>query len=470
MGRLDNRFFPLLLDVIDQSIFTISRAGRITYFNRAAEKVTGYSADEVIGKKCAEVFKTELCDRGCPLQMTIESGQRVVDRRLRIRRKNGRSLPVAITTAVLATKDGHVLGGVEVIKDLSPLHHLKRQLDGRYCFEDIVSKNNEMRQIFELLPMVAQSDSTVLITGASGTGKELVAKAIHHQSTRAKKPFVAVNCAAMPETLMESELFGYVKGAFTDAKRDKPGRIAQADGGTLFLDEVGDLPLQVQVKLLRFLQERAYEPLGATFTTRADVRVISATHRNLTAMVEAGSFRQDLFYRLNVMEISLPPLCDRCEDIPLLVDHFIQRFRGLTGKKIQGIESAAIAALMRYSFPGNIRELENLIERAFILCQGAMIGVQHLPNDVRRQADANGNGANGSGGNGVRGNGTFASGAAATAHSPEAPGGDPLRDAERDAITAALRRNRGNRTRTAAELGIHRSTLIRKIKRYAIRG
>jgi DNA-binding NtrC family response regulator len=258
---------------------------------------------------------------------------------------------------------------------------------------------------------------------------------------------------------MESELFGYVKGAFTDAKRDKPGRIAQADGGTLFLDEVGDLPLQVQVKLLRFLQERAYEPLGATFTTRADVRVISATHRDLGEMVAEGSFRQDLFYRLNVMEIGLPPLRERGEDVPLLVEHFIQRFRGITGKKIQRIDDRALAVMMRYSFPGNIRELENLVERAFILCQGPTIMMEHLPAEVRKLAQANGAPGNGSSpANGVASRGAVASTALA----------DPLQKAEREAISVALRRNRGNRTRAATELGIHRSTLIRKIKRYGL--
>jgi transcriptional regulator with PAS, ATPase and Fis domain len=262
---------------------------------------------------------------------------------------------------------------------------------------------------------------------------------------------VAVNCAAMPETLIESELFGYIKGAFTDAKRDKPGRIAQADGGTLFLDEVGDLPLKIQVKLLRFLQERAYEPLGATFTTRADVRVISATHRNLEKMVEEGAFRQDLFYRLNVMQFHLPPLCERPEDIPLLAQHFIRRFRHITGKRIEGLADDALSVMLHYAFPGNIRELENVIERAFILCQGPVITVEHLPSTMVETLMSQG------GGNGE---------AARVRAQVDL---DPLKQAERKTIRDALRRNRGNRSRTAADLGIHRSTLIRKIKLYGIR-
>jgi len=443
MAQLDSRFFPLLLDVIDQSIFTIDPDGVISFFNRAAEELTGYQAGEIIGKRCADIFRTELCTGGCPLRRTIQSGQRVIDRRVRITARDGRSIPVSVSTALLCTDQGEVLGGVEVIKDLSHLVHLKRQLDGKYCFEDIISRNEQMQRIFGLLPLVAQSDSTVLILGDSGTGKELVAKAIHHQSNRSDRPFVAVNCAAMPETLMESELFGYIKGAFTDAKRDKPGRIAQADGGTLFLDEVGDLPLNIQVKLLRFLQERAYEPLGATFTTRADVRIVSATHRDLPQMVAAGSFRQDLFYRLNVMQFRLPPLGERREDIPLLVQHFVRRFRHMTGKKIEGMADEALSALLSYPFPGNIRELENLIERAFILCQGPEITTEHLPGNVLNQQRAS---------------------------EPLCAGNilDPLQRAECQTIRESLRRNDGNRSRTALDLGIHRSTLIRKIKIYGI--
>jgi PAS domain S-box-containing protein len=450
-SQLDERYFPLLLDVIDQCIFTIDKHGVVTFFNRAAEELTGYRAGEIIGKNCASIFRTELCTGDCPLKRTIESGQRVVDRRVRIRAKDGRSIPVSVTTAMLCTGEGEVIGGVEVIKDLSSLVHLKRQLDGKYCFEDIISKNDRMQRIFNLLPLVAKSDSTVLILGASGTGKELVAKAIHHQSNRNDRPFVAVNCAAMPETLIESELFGYIKGAFTDAKRDKPGRIAQADGGTLFLDEVGDLPLKIQVKLLRFLQERAYEPLGATFTTRADVRVLSATHRDLEQMVEQGTFRQDLFYRLNIMQFHLPSLHERPEDIPLLVQHFVRRFRHITGKKIEGISDEALSLMLHYAFPGNIRELENMIERAFILCQGPLVTVEHLPSTmVERVVDEEG------------GNGTAARPALAMDL-------DPLKQAERKTIRDALRRHKGNRSRAAADLGIHRSTLIRKIKLYGIR-
>jgi len=448
VGKLDARYFPLLLDVIDQGIFTVDREGVITSFNRCAETTTGYSSEEVIGRPCREVLRSDLCDQACPLRRTLESGQKLVDRRVRIRTKDGRSLPVSVTTAVLATETGRVLGGVEILTDLSPLEHLQRQLDGKYCFEDIISRSPKMQEIFALLPMVAASESTVLVLGESGTGKELLAKAIHHQSPRKHQPFVAVNCAAVPETLMESELFGYMRGAFTDAKRDKPGRIAQADGGTLFLDEVGDLPLSIQVKLLRFLQERSYEPLGATFTTRADVRIICATNRRLQEMVATGGFRQDLYFRLNVMQIELPPLRERIEDVPLLAQHFVQRYRRVTGNRIEGIEEQAMTALTHYGFPGNIRELQNIIERAFILCREPKITLQALPESVLRASPQ-----------------ARSAGAGADASSEPL---DPLQESERNTILSVLLRHEGNRSRAATELGIHRSTLIRKIKRYGI--
>jgi transcriptional regulator with PAS, ATPase and Fis domain len=284
---------------------------------------------------------------------------------------------------------------------------------------------------------VAESKSTILITGPSGTGKELLAKAIHNHGQTRKRSFVAVNCAALPETLLESELFGYRKGAFTDARRDRPGRIAQAEGGTLFLDEIGDLSKALQVKLLRFLQEKNYEPLGSTTTVKADVRVITATHRDLAAMVRDGMFRKDLYFRLNVLQITLPPLNRRREDIPLLTRHFIQRFREATGKAIQDLSPRALAALMRYDFPGNIRELENIIERAFILCNKREIELDSLPPEVAGQEAAGG--------------------------SPEITGGS-LDFLEYEAIRSALARHGGNRTRAAKELGIHRTTLIRRLR------
>jgi PAS domain S-box-containing protein len=445
---LDIRYLPLLLDVLDVGIFTIDQNGVITFFNKAAEEITGYRSDDVVGTRCAALFRTEHCATCCPLRHTMQSGEPVKDQRVVIQGGSGRAVLVSVTTAVLSTKDGAVLGGVEVLKDLSLVEQLRRQLDGRYRFEDIISRSPRMQEIFGLLPLVANSDSSLLIVGASGTGKELVARAIHHQSPRRDNPFVAVNCAAMPDTLIESELFGYVKGAFTDARRDKPGRIAQADGGTLFLDEIGDLPLAVQAKLLRFLQEMVYEPLGATFSTRADVRIVSATNKNLERMVESGAFRRDLYFRLNVMQIELPPLSERREDLPLLAQHFIERFRGTTGKPIQLMDERALAALQDYPFPGNVRELENLIERAFLVCRGSVITYEHLPPTVLRYVESRA--------------------AAPAPHLTRSTGGDPVAAAERQLIEETLATHGGNRSHAAAALGIHRSTLIRKLHRFGL--
>ena len=439
--RLDPRYSSLILDSVSQGIFTINARSEITTFNRAAQRITGYREEEVLGRKCSSVFKTNLCDTACPLRKSISSREKIRGHRVIIRAKNGRPIPISIATYPLETRTGKLLGGVEVFEDLSSLVAMQRKLDDKYRFDDIVSKNVEMERIFELLPLVAESESTVLVSGESGTGKELVAKAIHNHGARSKGPFVAISCAAMPDTLLESELFGYKKGAFTDAKRDKPGRISQADGGTLFLDEIAELAKPLQVKLLRFLQERCYEPLGATSTVRADVRVISATNRNLSEMVQQGEFREDLYFRLNVVEVKLPPLRERSEDIPLLAHHFVRRFRTAGRRHIEGIEDDALALLVRYPFPGNIRELENIIERAFVVCQGNFIDVRSLPDSVRQ-------------------------------HQPEGkPGtgrGALLQTSEARLIARTLKKHRGNRTRAAEELGIHRVTLFRKMKKYML--
>ncbi len=440
--RLDSRYFPLILDSVRQGIFTVNGSSQITTFNRAACEITGFDEEEVLGKFCRDVFRSDLCDTVCPMRRTIDTREEVRNREATILTKDGRPVPISVTTTPLLTKTGKFVGGVEVFQDLRQLHSLKRELDEKYRFQDIVSKNAEMRRIFRLLPLVAESNSTILVTGESGTGKELIAKAIHNSGPRKNGPFVAVNCAAMPENLLESELFGYKKGAFTDAKQNKPGRIAQAEGGTLFLDEVADLAKPLQVKILRFLQELTYEPLGSNESMKADVRIIAATNRNLGRLVSDGEFREDLFFRLNVMEIRLPPLCRRTEDIPLLVQHFIRRFQITSNRSIQGIDDEALAQLMRYPFPGNIRELENIIERAFILCTGERIHNDNLPDYISRNQEDH----------------------------PSANGRsmDKLAHAERDAILQTLEKHGGNRTRAAQELGIHRVTLVRKLKKFGI--
>ena len=438
---LDNRYFPLILDVLEAGVFTVDPSGTITSFNRAAERITGYSAGDVIGTRCSEVFRTDLCDKVCPLSVSISLRRTSRNHEVHIQGKNGHPIPISISTAPLVTREGRLLGGVEVFRDMSQIVDLKRRLDDQYRLADIIGKSPVMRRIFELLPLVADSHSNVLVTGPSGTGKELVARTIHSLGPRKRKPFVAINCAAIPDTLLESELFGYKKGAFTDAWKDKPGRIESAEGGTLFLDEVADLPGVTQVKVLRFLQDRVYEPLGTNRPVKADVRIISATNRDLFDRVQQSTFREDLYYRLNVVQIDVPPLSERTEDIPLLVSHYVRLFRHDTGKAIEGLSDEALALLMAHPFPGNVRELENIIERAFILCQEQMIEAEHLPPSVHQDRHER------------RG---------------DPAGINTITAAKIVSIRDALARHDGNRTRAARELGVHRTTLLRMMKKHGI--
>jgi len=442
MERLDARFLPLIFENIPHGIFTIDSDGLITSFNTAAEQITGYRREEAIGRSCSQVFRADICERECPLKRSIETFESTRDREVRILTRNGRLLPISISTAALVGEDGEVLGGVEMFRDLSMLKELSKRLHGTYFCDDIVSKSPIMQRMFELLPAVAHSGATVLIEGGSGTGKELVARAIHNLGPRKGKPFVAVNCGALPESLLESELFGYRRGAFTDARTDKPGRFEIAAGGTILLDEVAELSPAMQVKLLRVLQEKEFEPLGSTAPVKADVRVVAATNQDLLDAVSRRRFREDLYFRMNVVKITLPTLAERREDIPLLVDHFIGRFNALQGRRIARCSERALSALLAYGYPGNVRELENAIEHAFVVCGGDVIQLEDLPPQIAGQ-------------------GRFSD-------PPQAPPPSPLRSAEAEAIRAALARFGGNRNLTADELGISRNTLWRKMKRHGI--
>ena len=349
----------------------------------------------------------------------------------------GRKIPISISTVVLRDDRGRPVGGVETFRDLSQVEQLRKELAGRYSLGDIIGRSPAMRDLFGVLPAIAASDSTVVIHGASGTGKELFARAIHELSPRREKPFVAINCGALPDTLLESELFGHKAGAFTDARTDKPGRFAIAEGGTILLDEIGDISPAMQMRLLRVLQEHLYEPLGEVEPVAADVRIVAATHRDLARLVEEGSFREDLFYRINVIRLELPSLRDRREDIPLLIDHFIDRFNRLQEKNIAAVSDDVLALLMSHDFPGNARELENIIEHGFVLCRGGLIELEHLPPELT---------CGGRGSETRRGTGAT------------------LRSLEECHIADALRRHHGNRKAAAEELGIHPSTLFRKIR------
>jgi len=427
----------IILDSVAEGVFTVDADWRITSFNRAASEITGVPREEAVGRPCCEVFRAEICESECALRQSIETGKPVVSKVIHIYDAAGNRIPISISAAVLKDETGRPVGGVETFRDLSLVEELRKELSNKHTFQDIISKNHRMRQIFDILPDIAESDSTVLIEGPSGSGKELFARAIHNLSRRKDKPLVTVNCGALPDTLLESELFGYVAGAFTDARQDKPGRFAVAEGGTLFLDEIGDVSPSLQVRLLRVLQEREFEPLGATKPVKVDVRVVAATHRNVEEMVSDGTFREDLFYRINVVRIALPPMAERKEDIPLLVDHFIQRFSRLRGKEVKDISPEALAVLMRHDFPGNVRELENAIEHAFVLCRGETITPESLPDSLN------------------------------PANAPK-PAPTALGDVEAEFLRQALNRNDWNRQKTADELGIHKTTLWRKMKRLGL--
>lgn len=427
-----------ILESISDGVFTIDRDKRITSFNRAAEAITGFKSAEAIGQYCFDVFRASICEKQCALDETLTTGKPRVNVSAQIISRSGNQKAISISTATLKNENSEIIGGVETFRDLSELERLKRQLARSYTDEDIVGRHPRMKQILSFLPDIAESESSVLIEGPTGSGKELIARAIHQLSPRKTGPFVAVNCAALPETLLESELFGYAKGAFTGAVRNKAGRLFLANKGTLFLDEIASTSLAFQVDLLRVLEERAFTPLGDTRTVKADFRLVTATNLELTRLVEQGKFREDLYYRLNVAKITLPPLKERKEDIPLLVDHFIQKFNLMKGKNIEGITSEALSSLMDYAFPGNIRELENIIEYSFIACKGSAIGLEHLSRDLLESLRKN----------------------------------TPLlfttEQEEAQKIRAILDRYPHNRPKAARVLGMSRTTLWRKIRRYGL--
>jgi len=430
-------YTEVILDSISDGVFTVDDQWKITFFNHAAEKITGIDRQEAVGKNCSEVFKANICETECALKCTMKHGKSIINKKIFIIDTFGIKKTISISTALLKDRDGKIIGGVETFRDLSAEEQLRKELKSNYTFADIISKNHRMHQLFRILPEIAVSNSTILIEGESGTGKELFARAIHNLSKRNKKRFVAINCAALPDTLLESELFGYKAGAFTDAKKDKPGRFAQAEGGTLFLDEIGDISPALQVRLLRVLQEKVYEPLGSVHPCKADVRIIAATNKSLTDLVKKNVFREDLFYRINVIRLNLPPLRERHEDIPLIIEHFINHFNFIMDKNIADVSADVMNILMNYDFPGNIRELENAMEHAFVLCGSDIIQVEHLPEYMIQNINHNANDTDNIG---------------------------SFKNLERNFLIEALRKNSWKRLATAKSLGIHKSTLFRKLK------
>jgi len=433
-----------ILDSIADGAFTVDTDMRITSFNRAAQDITGVHCSEAMGRKCYEVMRADICQDTCALKRSIKTGMDVFNQKVYIQDVEDDVIPISVSTSALRNELGEIIGGVETFRDISALEVLRKEISEKYSFKDIISKNHKIKNIFATLPDIARSASTVLIEGPSGSGKELFAKAIHGLSQR-KGSYIALNCGALPDTLLESELFGYQKGAFTDAKSDKPGRFALAEKGTIFLDEIGDISPALQLKLLRVLQEKEFEPLGCTTTHKADVRVIAATNKNLKEQVDQGVFRADLFYRLNVIRISLPPLIERREDIPLLAHHFIRKFNALSHKKIKTLSPDALSILMRHEYPGNVRELENIIEYCFVLCHGETIDRYHLPEGLLREM-----------------------GGEDDHHENLRIEANPLLNAESSTIFEALQRFNGHRGKAAAYLGIEKTTLWRKMKKYGI--
>ena len=421
------------LELLDDGVMVLDSRRRVIYMNAAASRITGIDPEEAAGMQCSQVLRSDRCGSDCLLDRSLSGEGPVESRQVQMVDALGSRRLLSMKALAVAGGDGELEYAVEVFRDLSSSSSLRglERVGGLY------SMNSRMLEIFELVPLVADSGSSVLLCGESGTGKELLARAIHDTGPRSEGPFVPVNCAAIPDSLLESELFGHRRGAFTDARADKPGRFELARGGTIFLDEIGDLTPAIQAKLLRVLQDGTFLPLGAVEEERTDARVIAATNRPIDRMVEEEEFRADLYYRINVVRIDIPPLRERMEDVPLLVEHFVSRFNAELDREVEGVADAALSALMAYDYPGNVRELENMIERAFVLCREGRIDLKHLPP-------------------GIVGGGT-----------PQ--GQDGLERLEASYLMNALRRNGWNRAQTARELGIHKTTLYRKMKRYGIR-
>jgi PAS domain S-box-containing protein len=442
-----------VLDHLADAVLTVDLRGRITRFNRAAEALVAVSAEEALGAPCRQVMVADEHTLEALLLEAARRDQPMPNRGVYLTLRDGRRLPVSVTASALRDPTGSVVGAVGTVRDLTgvfqgylsgvagdPRGDLRKSLLRLSSFAGIISRNHEMRDLFAALPEIASARSTALILGPSGSGKELFARALHDLSPRKDKPLVVVNCGALPDTLLESELFGYKAGAFTDARRDKPGLLAQAHGGTLFLDEIGDISPAMQVRLLRVLQEGEFTPLGATGTVRVDLRVVAATHRDMDALVASGRFRQDLFFRLDIVRLYIPPLRRRREDIPLLVDHFLDRLAQRHDRPRVNLSEAALDRLMTHDFPGNVRELENTLEHASVLCGPGPILPEHLPERLRWGSHRD--------------------------DSPEEA--VTLAELEARFLRQALARNDFEVGRTAKQLDIHRTTLWRRMKRLGV--
>jgi len=434
----------IILESISDGVFTVDHNWHIMSFNRAAEEITGISRAEAIDRPCWEVFRSNMCEGNCALRRTMKEKKSFVSSSTYIINSHKKRIPITVSTSLLKNENGEVLGGVETFRDISLVEELRKELTARFQMGDMISRSPSMQKIFKILPHVAESESTILIQGETGTGKELLARAIHNLSRRKDKPFLAINCGALPDSLLESELFGYKAGAFTNATKDKPGRFEVAKGGTILLDEIGDISPAFQARLLRVLEEGEFQPLGGVKTLKANARVIAATNKNLQHLVERGDFRRDLFYRINVVNLNLPPLRERKEDIPLLVKRFINKLNKLRKRAVTDLDREALKSIINHDFPGNIRELENIIEHAFILCPNGLIMRNHLPaglnSDITQSSDK-----------------------ISTGELKK-----KLKVTEAQTIMDTLKQNNYNRLAAAKALGMHKSTLFRKINKLKI--
>ncbi len=444
-----NERFRMILDSMTSAVVTVDKSGRITSFNRQAEELTGYPRSKAIGHLCHEIFKGRQCETSCGLKkLMAREVEGSIQWEMDITNRSGVPIPVRVSCVPMKNDNGRIIGALETLDNLSLVHELQKEIQGKYQLGDMVGQGPLMQRIFGLLPIIAASPTTVLITGPTGSGKDVLASVIHGLSDRSDRRMVKVNCASLPENLLESEMFGYKKGAFTGAISDKPGLFQLADRSDIFLDEIGDLPLSLQAKLLRVLEDREFYPLGARATVKVDVRIIAATNRELEQLVAENKFRADLYYRLNVMKLEMPSLRERMEDLPLLIDFIMAKLNLRRKTPLNAISPQAMRLLLNHPYPGNIRELKNILEHAFILCQESVIEPAHLPLYLTR----------GSGGRDE------------TAGPNPAPDiGPAIAETEKQLILAALERNDWNKTRTARELNMDRTTLWRKLRRLDIR-
>ena len=443
MIELNNeKFFPLIFDSIPHGIFTINADGLITSFNNMAEKMTEYKKEEVIGRHCHIIFQADLCQKSCPLKSSITTLKSTSSQETTVITKSGNKLMIELSTAALIDDNGTVLGGVEMFRDISLVNQLNKQINQSYILEDIASKNSVMKRIMNILPAVANNSSTVLIEGETGTEKNLIARVIHNLGSNRNQPFLSVNCAGLPDNILEAELFGCVKGVLADIQIDKPGRFSNVKNGTIYIDEINELSAAMQVKLYRVLEERLFEPIGAVEPKKMVARVIASSEKNLAQEVTKKRFRKTLYNELNIVRIVIPPLRERREDITLLIQHFIKSFNLLQSSNIKYCSKEALSAFMKYDFPSNIRELKNAIEHAFVVCKGNTIQIDDLPlhiiDSVSRTSSFPAN---------YR----------------------PLEEVEADTVRQALILNNGNRNKAAVYLGVSRNTLWRKMKRYGIK-